>query len=191
MSRCCSSSLNFILQASFFFLQTCNVFWGSSLLTDELQLLKKSLLLFDELKTVPVCFSHSWPRFIIQQGQLLLYIRNSLQEEKYISKCRRERQEEKYQNVKSVDACAFFPLNIKPRKFRGVWEDYLFLSFGVGLFLKGFVQLVGFRGFFLIVLHIFKKVKQLQVFLHVQMCENCSAFIYYLYNTCLHSFLIL
>lgn len=122
MSRRCSSSLNFILQASFFFLQTCNVFWGSSLLTDELQLLEKSLLLLDELKTVPVCFSHSWPGFIIQQGQLLLYIRNSLKENKYISKCRRERQEEIY-NMKPVNACAFFLLNIKPRKFRGVWED--------------------------------------------------------------------
>lgn len=166
MGRCCSSSLNFILQASFFFLQTCNVFWGSSLLTDELQLLKKSLLLFDKLKTVPVRFSHSWPGFIIQQGQLLLYIWNSLQEEKYISKCRRERQEEKYQNVKPVDACAFLLLNIKPRKFRGVWEDYLFLGFGVGLFLEGFGWLVGFR-VFLIVLCIFKTVKQLQVFLHV------------------------
>lgn len=108
MSRRCSSSLNFILQASFFFLQTCNVFWGSSLLTDELQLLKKSLLLLDELETVPVCFSHSWPGFIIQQGQLLLYIWNSLKENKYISKSSRERQEEKYQNVKPFNACAFF-----------------------------------------------------------------------------------
>lgn len=51
--------------------------------------------------------------------------------------------------MKPVDACAFFLLNIKPRKFRGVQEDYLFLGFEVGLFLKGFVWLIGFRfGFF-------------------------------------------